>query len=146
MPRIAKHLRLLIIALAAVVGVLSATGDVSASTNGRTPEARQCRMKRVCSSCCCAPTSTSRDVVATRADRATVSVNRCECRSNDSPSAPANGQEGTSVVSPSDPMEDGGTIAHLDPPRLTDFSLRFKSPEIRPARLALYLRNARLLF
>jgi hypothetical protein len=145
-PRIAKHPRLLIIVLAAVAGVLSATGDVSASTNGQTPEARPCRMKRVCSSCCCAPTNTSRDVIATWTDRATASVSRCECRSNDSPAAPANDQEATRIVSPSDPMEDGGTIAHLDPPRLTVFSLRFNSPEIRPARLALYLRNARLLF
>ena len=149
------HLRLSLVALAAVMGMLSWVSDVSASpaTSVRRDGVRSCCLKRACNACCCAP---SRGATAERVSSGRPSLLSfagvgmsnapafpCECRTND----------------PATPAPKPGTRSDERRPNQgcgepVDRALG-SEPALRVDRLApaaasrpefpLYLRNARLL-
>jgi hypothetical protein len=145
-----QHLRLLSIAFVAIMGVLSTVGDAKAS-NTTGASLRECCLKRICTVCCCEPTSGSslpETVWQTSAQPSTAVGLRpatfpCECRSSD-PATPDSRHESRSVGERTEP--DCGESVDLTFPTPAAVTLaRLILPNASATNSPLYLRTARLL-
>ena len=144
------RLRFSLVALAAVVGVLSVVSDVSASTVNTASRngARACCLKRACAVCCCEPASPSLAgrPIYLESDEAGFTERTappCECRSGD-PAAPAP-KPGTRIDHHRvDRPRGGPVVLTLEVPSANPFA-RLIKPASRLSQAPLHLRTTRLL-
>ena len=153
MTRRTNDFRFALIALAAVVAILSFGGDATAqtATSSARKAVRSCCSSRVCPAGCCSPRSTAADssvgdrlpLPATRSARMTGPPSSCECQS-DEPAAPASRPESEPVGGR--PAEELNEVASLPiPPTYPGLVARLIERDPWPPGSPLYLATSRLL-
>jgi hypothetical protein len=153
MTSIRRHLRVSWIALAAIAGMLSVGGRVSAcSTEPAAKPAGSCCVAQPVLPCCCEPeTAPAREfgerptVSPVRTPIATTPARSCECRS-DRPAAPASKPESRPAQVRAEKGIDESLPVIRVAVRPTVFIGYGGSPNASRADLPLFLRHSRLLF